>query len=72
MDDFLAVLEVNGVDHTKWANRNKGWEGRLRMTGRVALQKVVANSGQLHFPAFMSVAMAEAPEEWRAKYKAKE
>lgn len=47
---FTDVLEANGIDHAKWANRNKGWEGRFRMTGRVALQKVVANNGVLEWP----------------------
>lgn len=50
MGDFVAVLEANGVDHSRWTNRNKGWEGRFRMTGRVALQKVVANAGVLKLP----------------------
>ena len=69
--DFLALLEANGVDYSRWQNRNKGWEGRLRMTGRVALQKVVANSGVLKFPDFMSVKEAAAPDEWAAKFKDK-
>jgi hypothetical protein len=47
IDKFLALLECNGVDHSKWTNRNKGWEGRLRMTGRLALQRVVAEAGVL-------------------------
>jgi hypothetical protein len=50
IDDFVAILEANGVDHSKWTNRNKGWEGRFRMTGRVALQKIVANGNVLKFP----------------------
>jgi len=25
---FLATLEANAVDHSRWTNRSKGWEGR--------------------------------------------
>jgi len=67
IDDFLTLLEANEIDHAKWSNRNKGWEGRLRMTGRVALQKVVANRGELYLPE----GPVTAPAEWAEKYKAK-
>ena len=62
---FLALLDANGVDHSKWTNRNKGWEGRLRMTGRLALQRVVAEAGTL---ATVDGETLEAPAEWVAKY----
>jgi hypothetical protein len=65
---FIAVLEVNGVDYSKWTNRNRGWEGRFRMTGRVVLQKVVADRGSLLLPEGVVV---EAPEEWRERFKTK-
>lgn len=68
ISDFVALLEANGVDHSRWTNRNKGWEGRFRMTGRVALQKVVANAGALKLADGSEVA---APEEWAAKYRDK-
>jgi hypothetical protein len=73
IDKFLSLLDANGVDHSKWTNRNRGWEGRLRMTGRVALQKVVAESGWLKFPDTDEASdISElAPPDWRAKYKAK-
>ncbi len=64
IDKFLRVLELNGVDHSRWANRNKGWEGRLRMTGRLALQKVVAQTGVLKVDGDE----LEAPAEWVAKF----
>lgn len=66
---FCALLEANGVDHAKWPNRNKGWEGRLRMTGRVVLQRIVADSGVLKLA---DGSEAAAPEEWRARFKSKE
>jgi len=65
---FTDILEANGVDHSRWTNKNKGWEGRFRMTGRVALQKVVANAGKLVTPGGTEI---EAPTEFIAKYKTK-
>jgi hypothetical protein len=65
VDDFLALLEANGVDHSRWTNRAPGWEGRLRMTGRLALQRVVAETGLLRFP---DGEWKEAPADWIAKY----
>ena len=63
---FLAILDANGVDHSRWTNRSKGWEGRLRMTGRLALQKVVAETEVLKLP---DGEILEAPAEWVAKYR---
>jgi hypothetical protein len=62
---FLAVLDANGVDHSRWQNRSKGWEGRLRMTGRLALQKVVAAQGYLRTAEGADLA---APADWIAKH----
>lgn len=66
IERFLALLDKNGVDHSKWTNRNKGWEGRLRMTGRLALQRVVAEAGILHC---VDGETLEAPAEWVAKFR---
>ena len=63
---FLSILDANGVDHSRWTNRNKGWEGRLRMTGRLALQKVVAQQGHLKTHDGEELV---APAEWLAKYR---
>jgi len=65
VDDFLALLDANGVDHSRWTNRSPGWEGRLRMTGRLALQRVVAETGELHFADGDS---KPAPADWVAKF----
>jgi hypothetical protein len=65
IERFLALLDANGVDHSRWTNRNKGWEGRLRMTGRLALQRVVAEAGVLQTADGEEL---EAPAEWVAKY----
>jgi hypothetical protein len=67
IEEFKKILERNGVDYSKWTNRNKGWEGRFRMTGRVALQKRVANNGVL----YLEEEGEFPPEEWIAKYKTK-
>jgi hypothetical protein len=66
---FIDILDANGVDHSRWTNKNKGWEGRFRMTGRVALQKVVANNGVLKWPSGLDDSVA--PEEWCSRYKTK-
>jgi hypothetical protein len=60
-----SLLDANGVRHEHWNNRNKGWEGRLRMTGRLALQKVVAKNGILRTADGEEL---EAPAEWIAKH----
>jgi len=65
VERFLALLDANGVDHSRWTNRSKGWEGRLRMTGRLALQRVVAEAGVLKTPDGEEL---EAPAEWVAKH----
>jgi len=65
IERFLALLDANGVDHSRWTNRNKGWEGRLRMTGRLALQRVVAEAMVLKTADGEEI---EAPAEWVAKY----
>jgi len=67
VDDFAALLEANGIADplTRWPNRSKGWEGRLRMTGRLALQKVVAEAGLLRFA---DGEWKEAPTEWVARF----
>jgi len=66
VDAFLALLDANGVDHSRWTNRSKGWEGRLRMTGRLALQRVVAAAGALFLPDGEELV---PPAEWVAKFQ---
>jgi hypothetical protein len=65
VDRLLRLLDANGVDHSRWTNRSKGWEGRLRMTGRLALQRVVAEAGTLRT---VDGETLEAPAEWVAKH----
>ncbi len=65
IERFTRILELNGVDHSRWTNRSKGWEGRFRMTGRLALQRIVAETGVL----VVEGDTLEAPADWVAKYK---
>lgn len=65
IERFVAIMDANGVDHSRWNNRNKGWEGRLRMTGRLALQKIVAANGVLRTADGDELV---APAEWVAKH----
>lgn len=63
-----ALLDANGIRNDHWGTgdkRTKGWEGRLRMTGRLALQRVVAETGLLQTADGETL---EAPAEWVAKF----
>lgn len=69
LDAFRSILDANGVDHARWTNRSKGWEGRFRMTGRLALQRVVAEGGELEIPVELATAKGVdttivAPASW--------
>lgn len=63
-----SLLDANGIRNDHWGTgekRTKGWEGRLRMTGRLALQRVVAETGILRTADGEEL---EAPAEWVAKF----
>lgn len=62
---FEAILDANGVKHAHWNRTTKGWQGRLRMTGRLALQRVVAEHGELALPDGAAI---PAPKNWIAKH----
>ena len=68
IDKFTAILVANGIEdpHERWPNRAPGWEGRFRMTGRLCLQRIVAEAGVLHLPDGEELV---APEEWVAKFQ---
>lgn len=42
-----AVAQANGVDNSKWNRTSNGWQGRLRMTTRNVLVRIVATKGVL-------------------------
>lgn len=63
---FEAILSANGVKHEHWNRTTKGWQGRLRMTGRLALQRVVAEAdGELELPSGERLV---APRTWVQKH----
>lgn len=62
---FEAILDANGVKHSHWNRTTKGWQGRLRMTGRLALQRVVAENTELALPDGTAI---PAPKNWIAKH----
>ena len=48
---FERICQMNGVDLSKYNRTTKGWQGRLRMTGRNLLAKrVLENGGKLRLP----------------------
>lgn len=63
--ELEAILDANGVDHARWNRTSKGWQGRLRMSGRLALQRVVAAQGELRLPNGKPIA---APRQWVAQH----
>lgn len=62
---YEAILDANGVPHAKYSRATKGWQGRLRMSTRLALQRVVAEDGELVLPDGATIA---APRTWCAKH----
>jgi hypothetical protein len=54
LEIFEKICKANGVDLSKYNRTGKGWQGRLRMTGRNLLSKRVAeNNGYLVMPEGM-------------------
>jgi hypothetical protein len=73
---FERICRVNGVDLSKYSRTGKGWQGRLRMTGRNLLAKrVLENNGLLIMPEGMGNDQ-QLGYDWveytRNKYKPKE
>lgn len=64
--DFEALLDANGIAHAHWNRTTPGWEGRLRMTGGLALRSVVAREEQLFLPVGEPIT---PPRSWVAKYQ---
>lgn len=63
---FEAILDANGVKHDHWNRTTKGWQGRLRMTGRLAMERLVAAAGELVLPEGGSL---PAPRNWVAAHQ---
>jgi hypothetical protein len=58
-----AILEANGVAHDRWAALDNG---RFRMTGGLALRRVVAEAGVLVLPEGRE---ERAPKAWCAAHQ---
>lgn len=76
LEIFEAICAANGVDLSKYNRTTKGWQGRLRMTGRNLLAKRVAeNGGVVKLPEWVG-GEQKLDEEWvmttRNKYKPKQ
>lgn len=65
VSELEAILSANGIRHEGWNRTTNGWQGRLRMTGRMALQRKVAETGVL---VLADGETLEAPAEWVAKH----
>jgi hypothetical protein len=60
---FVAILEANGIEPSRWPNRSNGWQGRLRMSGAIVLRGIVRKTGILVTPD----TTIEAPESFTAQ-----
>lgn len=63
--ELEAILDANGVKHDHYSRTSKNWQGRLRMSGGMALRTIVANNGFLMLPDGTNV---EAPSSFCALY----
>ena len=62
---FEEICAANGVDLTKYNRSTKGWQGRLRMTGRNLLAKRVAeNGGILKMPEGLGEEQYKLDQDW--------
>lgn len=62
-DLFLDMLELNGINtNAKWAmSTTPGWQGRLRMTGRLQLENLIIKTGKIMLSKNQTVT---APEDF--------
>lgn len=65
MELFEAICAANGVDLSKYNRTSKGWQGRLRMTGRNLLaKKVKENGGKLMMPKGLGQEYFQLGPDW--------
>ncbi len=66
--NFEAICNLNGVSLAKYKRDKNGWQGRLRMTGRNLLARIVFETGVLKVPASVAGEKKDvelrAPREW--------
>jgi len=69
---FETICNMNGVSLDKYDRTKRGWEGRLRMTGRNLLAKAVyIAGGKLIVPSGEETETFQAPADWMAMQKFK-
>jgi hypothetical protein len=72
---FVQICSLNGLDLTKYNRISKGWQGRLRMTGRNLLAKKVREQGGRLYLPFSLGGAHQLGQEWieqaEVKYKPK-
>ena len=74
---FEAICAANGVNLSRYNRTSKGWQGRLRMTGRNLLAKRVReNGGKVMLPPGLHREYYQLNQDWVAeaeqKYKPKQ
>jgi hypothetical protein len=47
---FIAILDANGVDYSRWKREGHGWEGRFRMSGSLVLRGIVGKTATFRTP----------------------
>lgn len=66
--NFEAICNLNGVSLAKYKREGNGWQGRLRMTGRNLMARIVFETGVLKVPAHVAGEKKDvelrAPKEW--------
>lgn len=73
---FERICKRNGVDLSRYNRTSKGWQGRLRMTGRNLLSKrIQAQNGRVFMPEGLGADYYDLGEDWvkaaAQKYKPK-
>lgn len=72
LDIFEAVCAANSVSLAKYNRTKKGWQGRLRMTGRNLLaKKVLEQQGKLLMPPGFGTPHYQLDANWLAEAQAK-
>jgi hypothetical protein len=65
LEVFEAICAANDVDLSRYNRTTRGWQGRLRMTGRNLLAKrVLSNNGILKMPEGMGVDYHQLDADW--------
>jgi hypothetical protein len=68
---FEHICGLNGVDTSKYNRTSRGWQGRIRMTGRNMLaKKVYANGGKVVMPETLG-GEVQMPADWMSAQRFK-